>query len=357
MGNTIGKNFRVTSFGESHGQAMGVVVDGMPAGVKLLQEDIQKDLNRRRPGASAFSSPRKEPDTAIILSGITSDGLTNGAPIAIVIHNVDKKSSDYQEIQNKFRPGHADWTYFLKYGLKPQPGGGRASGRETVSRVAAGAVARALLAPIGLSVRSGTERIGKISANIVDYEYSENDPLRFLDPQFSPLAQKEVQDAMEAGDSVGGVVRLICTGVPTGLGEPVFGKLEALLGGAFFSIGAVRAVELGEGIELSTMRGSVANDPIGPDGPTGNLHNGILGGISTGRPISARLFVRPTPSIAISQKTVDLSLEKTVIETHGRHDPCIAPRLAPVAEAMALIVLADCFLEGVHISSRLSFTL
>lgn len=348
MGNIFGKNFRVTSFGESHGTAMGVVVDGVPAGLKLTLTEIQKDLDRRKPGLSPFASPRKEPDLAELLSGITNEGLTNGAPIAILIRNTDKRSGDYQEISQKFRPGHADWTYFLKYGLKPQPGGGRASGRETVSRVAAGAIARALLRPIGVSVRAGTDQIGEIKANIIDYECAEKDPLRFLDPQFSTLAQEEVKKATESGDSVGGVVRLIATGVPAGLGEPVFGKLEALLGSAFFSIGAVRAVEFGEGIKLSTLKGSSANDPIGPDGPLGNLHGGILGGISTGRPIAARLFVRPTPSITRSQKTVDVELMATDIEIHGRHDPCIAPRLAPVAEAMALMVLADCYLEGIH---------
>ncbi|MDR2340469.1 MAG: chorismate synthase [Deltaproteobacteria bacterium] len=348
MGNTIGKNFRVTSFGESHGPGVGAVVDGVPAGLRLRLEDIQADLDRRKPGMSPYASPRKEPDQAEILSGLTGDGLTNGAPIAILVRNLAHRGTDYQDIAKKFRPGHADWTYFVKYGIPPQPGGGRSSGRETVARVAAGAVARALLAPLGVSVRAGTDAIGTVKASITDYAYSETDPLRFLDPQFSPLAQLEVEKAMERGDSVGGTVRLIATGVPAGLGDPVFGKLEALLGKAFFSIGAVRAVELGDGIRLSGLLGSAANDPIGPDGPLGNLHGGILGGISTGLAITARLFVRPTPSISISQRTVDLDLRAAEIETHGRHDPCIAPRLCPVAEAMALISLADCHLEGAH---------
>jgi chorismate synthase len=348
VGSTTGKNFRVTTFGESHGAAVGCVVDGVPAGLRLELEDIQRDLDRRRPGQSPFTSPRKEPDTAELLSGVAKDGRTNGAPICILIRNQDARGKDYKDLSNVFRPGHADWSLYVKYGLPPQPGGGRSSGRETAGRAAAGAVARALLKPLGLTVRAASDSIGQVKAKRLDYTFAESDPLRFLDPDLSAAAQAEVKDAMDKGDSVGGSVLLEATGAPPGLGEPVFDKLEALLGKAFFSIGAVKAVEFGEGIKIARMRGSEANDPIGPDGPTANIHAGILGGISTGKPITARLHVRPTPSVTLEQSTVDLDGRPAKIQIKGRHDPCIAPRLAPVAEAMALIVLADCRLEGIH---------
>ncbi|MDR2350266.1 MAG: chorismate synthase [Deltaproteobacteria bacterium] len=344
-GSTFGKNFRVTTFGESHGPALGVVVDGVPAGLPLDPSDIRRDLDGRRPGNSPFSSPRAEPDEAEILSGLTAGGLTNGAPIAMVVRNLNAKSSDYGEIAGVFRPGHADYGYFKKYGLPPQPGGGRSSGRETVSRVAAGAVARVLLGREGMTVRAGVAAAGKITAKKRDFDHAEHDPLRFLDPDISPAAQVLAKETMEKGDSLGGVVELWATGVPPGWGEPVFGKLDALLGGAFFSIGAVRAVEFGEGIKSSAMLGSEANDPLGPEGPETNLHGGIMGGLSTGKPIVARLYVKPTPSIETAQRSVDLSLNPVTLSVRGRHDPIIAPRLAPVAEAMALLVLADLFLE------------
>ncbi|MDR2353127.1 MAG: chorismate synthase [Deltaproteobacteria bacterium] len=340
-GSLIGNNFRVMTFGESHGPAVGVVAEGLPAGIKIELSDIQKDLDRRRPGKTPFASPRNEPDLAEILSGFTREGRTNGAPIAILIRNTQAKSEDYAPIQDKFRPGHADLSYFLKYGLKPQPGGGRASGRETAARVAAGALARAFLAHQGIEVQAGVLQVGKILAKNLDFPASRDDPLYFLDPQLSPLAQKEVEQAMAQGNSVGGIVELQAHSLPPGWGEPVFGKLFALLGGAFFSIGAVRAVEFGEGIKLASLLGSEANDPLSPEGYVSNRHGGALGGISTGEPLIARLFVKPTPTIKIPQETLDLKFAKTTISAAGRHDPCVAPRLAPVAEAMCLLVLAD----------------
>ncbi|MDR1041640.1 MAG: chorismate synthase [Deltaproteobacteria bacterium] len=345
-GSTFGKNFRVATFGESHGPALGCVIDGLPAGLKLDAEILQRDLDRRRPGASPFSTPRKEDDRCEILSGLTSDGLTSGAPLAVIIRNEGARSADYRPISRLFRPGHADWTYFRKFGVPPQPGGGRASGRETAARVAAGAAARTLLAREGISVRAAVAAAAGVIASARDWDFAETDPLRFLDPDRAPEAHTAVRALMDMGDSAGSLVELQATGVPAGWGEPVFGKLEALLGWAFFSIGAVRAVEFGEGMRLASMPGSEANDPIGPDGPEGPLHGGILGGISTGRPIVCRLWVRPTPSVSLPQKTVDLDGRPASIEINGRHDPCIGPRLAPVAEAMALLVLADLYLEG-----------
>jgi len=343
MTNVLGRNFRIMTFGESHGPALGVVIDGLPAGLRLTREGLQADLDRRRPGLSPYASPRQEPDEVEILSGLVAEGRTNGAPLALLIRNRDARSRDYET--HKFRPGHGDWPYFIKYGLKPQPGGGRGSGRETVARVAAGAVARQLLSPLGLTARGYAVAVGRIRAENPDPDFAETDPLRFADRDLAPQAHQEVEAAMSEGDSVGAVVEVRVTGVPAGWGEPVFGKLSAALGGAFFSIGAVRAVEFGEGLAMSARKGSEANDPLGPDGPVTNRHGGIMGGLSTGLPIVARLHIRPTPSIAREQRSLTVDGRPTTISTSGRHDPCLAPRLAPVAEAMALITLADFHLE------------
>jgi chorismate synthase len=322
---------------------MGLVLEGIPAGMPLSSEDIQRDLDRRRPGRSPYASPRKEEDRCQILSGLTAEGLTNGAPIAIIAMNSGARGSDYRDIADKFRPGHADYGYFRKYGLTPQPGGGRSSGRETLSRVAAGAVARAMLRPFGITAESATVAVGLVEAGERDYLFAESHPLRFCDPKLAAEAEREVREAMNAGDSVGARVEVRAL-APAGLGDPVFDKLEARLGLAYFSIGAVKAVEFGEGIAISSLRGSEANDAIGPDGPVANRHGGTLGGISSGRPILARLFIKPTPSIAIAQKSVDITGKAVEIKVGGRHDPCLAPRLGPVAEAMALLTLADFFL-------------
>ena len=343
MSNVLGRNFRIMTFGESHGPALGVVIDGLPAGLRLPPSMIQADLDRRRPGRSPYASPRREPDELEILSGLTAEGRTNGAPLAILVRNRDARGRDYEA--GKFRPGHSDWPYFIKYGLKPQPGGGRSSGRETVARVAAGAVARLILSPLGIRAQGYAVAVGRVKAETPDPDFAETDPLRFADRALAPQAHQEVEAAMSDGDSVGAVVEVRITGVPAGWGEPVFNKLEAALGGAFFSIGAVRAVEFGEGLTLSARRGSEANDPLGPDGPITNLHGGIMGGLSTGLPIVARLHVRPTPSIAREQRSLTVDGRPTTISTAGRHDPCLAPRLAPVAEAMALVTLADFHLE------------
>jgi chorismate synthase len=344
MGSIFGRFFQVTTFGESHGAAVGVVVDGVPPGISLDAALIQKDLDRRRPGTSRFVSPRGETDQVEILSGI-ADGRTLGSPVALLVRNRDVRSGDYQEIREMFRPGHADYTYFKKYGLRPQPGGGRASGRETVGRVAAGAVARALLKPYGVAIQAYTKAIGPVSARRVDLEFAELDPLRCADPDVAAEMVQVVDAARAEGDSVGGVVEVLAQGVPVGLGDPAFHKLDALLSFAMVSIGAVKGVEFGTGFGLSALKGSEANDPISPDGFLSNHAGGILGGISTGQPIVMRLAVKPTSSISKPQATIDIHGQARTIQVKGRHDPCLCSRVGPVAEAMAALVLADALME------------
>ena len=344
MGSIFGQYFQISTFGESHGKALGVVIDGMPSGILLDAERIQTDLDKRRPGTSRFVSPRQETDRVEILSGI-ADGRTLGSPIALVIRNQDARSKDYRSIGELFRPGHADYTYFKKYGIRPQPGGGRSSGRETVSRVAAGAVAKALLEPLGVKIQSYTVRIGSVTAQKIDFEFAESDPLRCPDPSTAPEMTRLVDRIRSEGDSIGGIVEVRTEGVPAGFGDPVFHKLDAMLGCAMLSIGAVKGVEFGKGFDFSEKKGSEANDMMSEDGFLSNNAGGILGGISTGRPIVMRLAIKPTSSIAKPQRTIDLQGRERTIETHGRHDPCLCPRICPVAEAMTAVVLADAFLQ------------
>ncbi len=344
MGSIFGRYFTVTTFGESHGPAVGVVVDGVPPGIPLELAAIQRELDRRRPGTSPYTSPRKEEDRVEILSGV-AEGRTLGSPVALLVRNKDVRSGDYREIGDKFRPGHADYTYFRKYGLAPQPGGGRSSGRETVGRVAAGALARVMLEAEGVSIAAYTVSVGQVRAGRIDLDFASDNPLRAADPDKADLMAVTVEEALKAGDSVGGVVEVRIDGVPAGWGDPVFDKLDALLGGAMLSIGGVKGVEFGAGFALTTMRGSEANDAMAGAGFLSNRAGGILGGISTGQPVIFRLAVKPTSSIARPQSTVDTRGETTTIETRGRHDPCLCPRICPVAEAMAALVLADMFLE------------
>ena len=342
---TTGSILRATTFGESHGAGVGVVIDGVPAGLELPQELIQRQLDRRRPGTSKFVSPRNEADEVEILSGL-ADGRTLGTPIALLVRNTNQRSKDYGDLLQKFRPGHADYAYFQKYGIAPQPGGGRSSGRETTGRVAAGAVARAILGP-QVCIQSATVALGELQAREFDFGFAETHPLRFCDPQAADAAEKLVEEAMSRGDSVGGIVELRISGIPAGLGEPVFGKLDALLGGALFSIGGVKGVEFGVGFEAARMYGSRSNDPITPDTQSNWPHNhagGILGGISTGQEIIARIAVKPTPSISLPQQTTDLAGQACEVVVKGRHDPCLCPRVGVVAEAMLALVLADCLL-------------
>jgi chorismate synthase len=322
--NTFGRNFRCTTFGESHGKALGVVIDGCPAGIPLSTEDIQPLLDRRRPGQSDLVSPRKEPDRVEILSG-TFDDTTTGAPIALVIGNSDIKSRDYKELADVFRPGHADFTWQEKFGLRDYRGGGRSSGRETVARVAAGAVAMKILRKAGISV---TSRVCEIHGTTT-----------------SSGMEEEIRTARDAGDSVGGIVEIVAKGCPAGIGDPVFGKLDAMIAGAMMGIGAVKGVEIGEGFGAAALYGHENNDPVTRDGFLSNHAGGVLGGISTGADIVVTIAVKPTPSISREQQTISASGESRIISIHGRHDPCIVPRIAPVAESMLALVILDALLE------------
>ncbi len=346
MGSSFGRYFTVTTFGESHGPALGVIIDGAPAGIPLDEAFIQNELDRRRPGTSAFVSPRKELDRAEILSGIDS-GKTMGTPIAVLVRNRDVRSKDYDGIREMFRPGHADYTYFKKYGLPPQSGGGRASGRETVGRVAAGAVAKALLAPYGVTVQAYTVGVGHLSVEKIDRDFAENNPLRCADPGLAEEMAHLVDSVRNEGDSIGGVVEVIAEGAPAGLGDPVFHKLDGVLAWAMLSIGGVKGVEFGTGFALTTHRGSEVNDQISSHGFLSNHAGGVLGGISTGEPLVVRLAVKPTSSISKPQSTVDIHFQDRTIQTKGRHDPCLCPRIGPVAEAMMSLVLADALLEQI----------
>ena len=322
--NTIGRNFRITTFGESHGVAVGAVIDGCPAGITLAESDIQPLLDRRRPGTSPLTSPRKEEDIIEILSGVFQ-GKTTGTPIALIVRNKNAESKDYDAIRDVFRPGHADFTYREKYGIRDHRGGGRSSGRETLARVAGGAVALKILAQQGISIAGTIREVhGKSSPEEIE---------------------KEILAAKEAGDSVGGIVEIVATGVPTGLGDPVFGKLDALIAGAMMGIGAVRGVEIGDGFAVAGRFGSGNNDPMTRDGFSSNHAGGILGGISSGQDIIVRIAVKPTPSIAKTQQTRDIHGNTVELSIRGRHDPCIVPRIVPVAEAMLALVIADCLLE------------
>jgi len=353
-GNTFGTLFRIITWGESHGAAVGVVVDGCPAGLLLDESDIQGELDRRRPGQSDITTPRKEEDKAEILSGVFS-GKTTGAPISILVKNKDVDSSKYEALRNTPRPGHADLTYEQKYGFRDWRGGGRSSARETIGRVAAGAIAKKILRMNGIEVLGHVVELGGIRAKEANVEHirtnTEKNPVRCADPEAALQMEAMIHVVRGEGDSVGGIVEIICIGVPAGVGEPVFDKLNAQLAHGLMSIGAVKAVEIGIGAKCSLMKGSQMNDPIRMhDGKPGTLTNnagGILGGISNGEPIICRIAVKPTPSISKEQSTVDLAAMKdTRIKITGRHDPTIPPRIVPVAEAMVALVLVDMMMRG-----------
>jgi chorismate synthase len=322
--NTFGRNFRCTTFGESHGSALGVVVDGCPPGIPLEAGDLQPMMDRRRPGMSPLSSPRAEPDAVEILSGVFS-GVTTGAPVCILIRNRDAQPGDYDRIKDVFRPGHADYTYQMKYGIRDHRGGGRSSGRETAARVAAGAVAMKILGLRGITIEG---RVEEIHAKTIPCDWEE-----------------EIRNAAAEQDSVGGIVEVIARGCPAGLGDPVFGKLDAAIAHALMGIGAVKGVEIGNGFCAARLKGSEQNDQMGEEGFLSNHAGGVLGGISNGNEIVARIAVKPTPSIARSQQTVDMEGKVVSVSVQGRHDPCIVPRIVPVAEAMLALVLVDALLE------------
>lgn len=342
--NTFGALFRVTTFGESHGSALGCVVDGVPAGLPIDLELLERELARRRPGQSGMTTPRSEADAPEILSGVL-DGVAIGAPIAIIFRNTNQHSADYDSIAELFRPGHADFAWDRKFGFRDVRGGGRTSGRETVARVAAGAIAKMLLVRHGITVRACALEIAGIRAETVDWDQVERNPVRAPDANAAVRMADAVNAARTDHDSVGGVILCEATGLPAGLGEPVFDKLDALTAHAILSIGGVKGIEFGAGFNAASMRGSEHNDPILPGGKfASNNSGGVLGGISNGDVFSFRCAVKPTASIARPQKTIDRAGQSAEISTPGRHDPCLVPRMVPVVEAMTAIVLADLLL-------------
>jgi chorismate synthase len=353
--NTFGHLFRITTFGESHGAALGCVVDGCPPRIPLTAADIQRDLDRRRPGQSRFTTQRREPDAVRILSGVFTDEasgaeVTTGTPIALVIDNVDQRSKDYSEIKDKYRPGHAGYTYDVKYGVHDYRGGGRASARETAARVAAGAIARKIVP--GMIVRAALIRMGPHEVDRTRWNWDQvgENPFFCPDARLVPVLEQYLDDVRKRGSSIGAVIEVVAEGVPPGLGAPVYGKLDSDLAAAMMGINAVKGVEIGEGFAAAALSGEENADEMrmGNDGRPRFLSNhagGILGGISTGQPIVARFAVKPTSSILTPRKTVDRYGQETEVVTGGRHDPCVGIRAVPIGEAMMACVLADHYLR------------
>ncbi|WVN41252.1 chorismate synthase [beta proteobacterium MWH-UniP1] len=340
-GNTFGHLFTVTSFGESHGPAIGAVVDGCPPGLALSVDDIQPELDRRRPGTSRHVTQRQEPDTVEILSGVF-EGKTTGAPIALLIRNQDQRSKDYSDIANTFRPGHADYTYWHKYGIRDYRGGGRSSARETAVRVAAGAIAKKWLAEkFNIQIQGWMSQLGEISIRFEDAAEIPNNP--FFAANKSQIAELEsyMDSLRKAGDSCGARINVRADNVPVGWGEPVFDRLDAEIAHAMMGINAVKGVEIGAGFCSVAQRGSEHGDELTPQGFVTNHAGGVLGGISTGQPITVSIAIKPTSSIRTPRRSIDLQGNPTVVETHGRHDPCVGIRATPIAEAMLALVLMD----------------
>ncbi|MBI5177710.1 MAG: chorismate synthase [Nitrospinae bacterium] len=352
MSNTFGRLLRLTSWGESHGPAIGGVLDGCPAGIALAEADMQKDLDRRRPGQSAITTQRKEPDAVQILSGVFR-GKTTGAPVAFLIENRDKNSSHYDAIKDIWRPGHSDYTLDAKYGLRDWRGGGRSSARETAVRVAAGAVAKKILKNVAIT--GYTAQVGDIAMKRFSATQIEKNPVRCPDAAAAEKMRRLIEKVRKAGDSVGGMVEVTAQNVPPGLGVPVYAKLNADLAGAMMGINAVKGVEIGSGFACASMRGSRHNDQMralrGKLVFKTNHAGGILGGISNGNDIVVRIAVKPTPSILKPQEAVDKKMKNVGLRVIGRHDPCLCPRVVPVAEAMMALVLADHLL--LHRGSRI----
>ena len=348
MSSSIGRMLTLTTFGESHGEAIGGIIDGFPAGIRIDLDGIRDEMARRRPGSTRLGTARHEDDDVRILSGVYC-GLSTGAPIGFMIENTSQISSHYDEIAHKFRPGHADYTFQMKYGIRDPRGGGRSSGRETACRVAAGALAKQLLADEGITISAGVTAVGGIEAS--SYKWEPPFPAPLYAPQCPELEAmiKAVEEARADSDSVGGIIECHADGVPAGLGDPVFDKLDAMLARAILSIGAVKGIEFGAGFSCAAMRGSQNNDQMRmKDGKPSFLTNnagGILGGISTGERIAFRAAIKPTPSIAREQLTVTDTFEDTSISVHGRHDPSIVPRAVVVVEAMTALTIADALLQ------------
>jgi chorismate synthase len=343
-GNTFGTMFRVTTWGESHGPALGAVIDGCPPGLTLTAEEINQELAWRRARDTRVSTSRREPDQVEIMSGVF-EGLTTGTPISLVIYNRDVDSKAYDSLKDLFRPGHGDYTYWHKYGIRDPRGGGRASGRETVARVAAGAVAKKILDKKGITVLSYTLALGGIRAQKLDFEEIYNNSLLCPDPDAVVRIFQRLQEVKEAGDSVGGVVEILVRGCEAGLGEPVFAKLDAMLAGALMGIGAVKGVEIGSGFAAADMLGSANNDSLAPDEFLSNNAGGILGGISNGDDIVVRVAVKPISSIEKEQQTITVEGKPTTLSVKGRHDVSAIPRIVPVCTAMVRLVLADALLQ------------
>jgi chorismate synthase len=340
-GNTFGKLFTVTTFGESHGPALGAIVDGCPPGLELSEADLQHDLDRRRPGKSRHTTQRREPDAVRILSGVF-EGQTTGAPIGLLIENVDQRSKDYSEIMDRFRPGHADYAYHHKYGLRDYRGGGRSSARETAVRVAAGAIARKYLRErYGVQIRGYLAQLGPIRSARVVWEEVDNNP--FFCPDPDKVAELEAfMDALrKSGDSIGARVTVVASGAPPGWGEPVFDRLDADIAHALMSINAVKGVEIGAGFACVEQRGTEHRDELSPEGFLSNHAGGTLGGISTGQDIIASMALKPTSSIRLPGRTINIHGEPVEVVTKGRHDPCVGIRATPIAEAMLALVLMD----------------
>lgn len=372
-GSTFGTQFRITTWGESHGAGIGVVIDGCPAGLPLAESDVQPFLNRRKPGSSPFATPRKEDDAVTILSGVF-EGRTTGTPISLLVANTNQHSADYSEIADFYRPGHADYTYDAKYGFRDYRGGGRSSGRETIGRVAAGAVAARLLAELGIQITAYSRSIGSVEIRQSSQELAESlagshskqeqeaallalrsriaaNNLAMPDEEAASRAESYLESCMARKDSAGGIIECIATGVPAGIGDPVFRKLDALLAQAIFSIGAVKGVEIGDGFASAQALGSTNNDGFSADDTgairkTSNHAGGVLGGISDGSPIILRAAIKPTPSIAAPQDTVTRDGKPVTVEIKGRHDPIIVPRAVVVVESMTALTLADLMLSN-----------
>ncbi len=344
-GNTFGELFRITTFGESHGPAIGGVVDGCPPGLSLEAADIQRELDRRRPGQSRYTTQRREADEVEILSGVFEER-TTGTPIGLLIRNRDQRSRDYGEIKDRFRPGHADFTYWKKYSHRDYRGGGRASARETAIRVAAGAIARKYLAEyLGVSIRGCLEQMGEVRLERKDWDAVDANPFFSPDPERVPDLEAAIDAVRKEGDSLGAKVYVEALGVPAGLGEPVFDRLEADWAKALMGINAVKGVAVGAGFEAVTQRGSEHGDEMDASGFLSNHAGGVLGGIATGQPLTARIAVKPTSSILIPRRSLDVHGNEVEVVTKGRHDPCVGIRAVPIAEAMTALVVMDHFLR------------
>ncbi|KMT65140.1 chorismate synthase [Catenovulum maritimum] len=340
-GNTIGKLFTVTTFGESHGIALGCIVDGCPPGIEISEEEIQIELDRRKPGTSRYTTQRREPDQVKILSGIF-EGKTTGTSIGMIIENTDQRSKDYSNIKDMFRPGHADYTYQQKYGFRDYRGGGRSSARETAMRVAAGAIAKKFLKQkFGIEVKGYLSQLGPIKAETVDFDEIYQNPFFFPDTSKLDALDEYMRDLKKEGDSIGAKVTVVAKNVPVGLGEPVFDRLDAEIAYGLMSINAVKGVEVGAGFDSVTQKGSEHRDTMTPNGFLSNNAGGVLGGISTGQDIVASMALKPTSSISVPGQTIDVNGESLEVVTKGRHDPCVGIRAVPIAESMLAIVIMD----------------